>query len=111
MPTGLTPHRHRCRPPVEPDRTPRRMGLRVGVDVGGTFTKAIAFDLEASGVVAQAVTQTTHSSEHGVAAGVVDVVASIATDVGADRIDLVVHSTTQAVNALLEGDTQPVGVI
>jgi len=87
------------------------MGLRVGVDVGGTFTKAIAFDLAGRGVVAQAVVPTTHRHEHGVAAGVVEVVAEIASAVGAHAIDLVVHSTTQSVNALLEGDTAPVGVI
>ncbi len=32
-------------------------------------------------------------------------------EVGADRVDLVTHSTTQAVNALLEGDVGTVGVI
>ena len=93
------------------------MGLRVGVDVGGTFTKAVAYDLggEAGsgqpGVRAQAVVPTTHGDDHGVAAGVVSVVTEIAEAVGAANIDLVVHSTTQAVNALLEGDTEPIGVI
>ncbi|MBI2705734.1 MAG: hypothetical protein HYX32_10665 [Actinobacteria bacterium] len=87
------------------------MGVRVGVDVGGTFTKAIAFDLAQTKVVAEAAVPTTHGDEHGVAQGVVQVVASIADDVGAPNIELVVHSTTQAVNALLEGDTEPVGVI
>ena len=37
--------------------------------------------------------------------------AQIVRDVGAERIDLVTHSTTQAVNALLEGDVGTVGVI
>jgi N-methylhydantoinase A len=87
------------------------VGVRVGVDVGGTFTKAVAFDLAAGAVVAQRVVPTTHTDPHGVAAGVVEVVAGIAADVGADAIELVVHSTTQAVNALLEGDTEPIGVI
>lgn len=87
------------------------MGVRVGVDVGGTFTKAVAFDLEHEVVAAQAVVPTTHTGEHGVATGVVEVVAAIADQVGAANIDLVVHSTTQAVNALIEGDTEPIGVI
>ena len=87
------------------------MGMRVGVDVGGTFTKAVAYDLAAGVVAAQAVVPTTHLDPNGVAAGVVDVVAKIAAEVGADQIDLVVHSTTQAVNALLEGDTAPIGVV
>lgn len=87
------------------------MGMRVGVDVGGTFTKAVAYDLVAGQVVSQAVVPTTHLHVNGVAAGVVEVVAQIASEVGADQIDLVVHSTTQAVNALLEGDTAPIGVI
>jgi N-methylhydantoinase A len=88
---------------------PRR--LRVGVDVGGTFTKAVAFDLVTGTTVAQAVVPTTHTDANGVAAGVVDVVGRIAAEVGPEAVDLVVHSTTQAVNALLEGDTEPVAVV
>ena len=79
------------------------MGVRVGVDVGGTFTKAVAVDLEA-GIVAESVLPTTHDAAEGVAAGVVQCVAEVAAKVGADQIELVTHSTTQAVNALLEGD-------
>jgi len=91
------------------------MGLRVGVDVGGTFTKAVALDGDAQ-VVARAVVPTTHSHADGVAAGVVEVVRQIAaglieTGQGPDAIDLVTHSTTQAVNALLEGDVVPVGIL
>jgi N-methylhydantoinase A/oxoprolinase/acetone carboxylase beta subunit len=86
------------------------MGLRVGVDVGGTFTKAVALDGNAQ-VVARAVVPTTHSHPNGVAAGVVDVVRLIADEQGPDAIELVTHSTTQAVNALLEGDVVPVGIV
>jgi N-methylhydantoinase A/oxoprolinase/acetone carboxylase beta subunit len=84
--------------------------VRVGVDVGGTFTKAVALDASGT-VVARAVRPTTHSHPDGVAAGVVEVVADIASHVGAESIELVTHSTTQAVNALLEGDVVPVGII
>lgn len=88
-----------------------RGGVRIGVDVGGTFTKAVGFDLEAGKVVAQAVVPTTHEEAEGPAAGVVQVVRTVADEVGADRVELVTHSTTQAVNALLEGDVEVVGVL
>src|SRR4051795_53103 len=87
------------------------MSIRVGVDVGGTFTKAIAFDMETGTVVADAIVPTTHDHAGGVATGVVDVVEQLAAAVGPERIDLVTHSTTQAVNALLEGDVARVGMI
>lgn len=87
------------------------MPARVGVDVGGTFTKAVAVDATTGAVVARAVTPTTHSSDDGVAAGVVAVVEELAGELGPSAITLVTHSTTQAVNALLEGDVAAVGVI
>ncbi len=85
--------------------------MRVGVDVGGTFTKAVAFDLAEARVVAQSVVPTSHEAADGVAAGVVEAVAAVAAATGAARVELVTHSTTQAVNALLEGDVGAVGVI
>ncbi len=85
--------------------------VRVGVDVGGTFTKAVAFDLGAGRVVAQSVVPTSHTAAEGVAAGVVASVDEVVRETGADRVELVTHSTTQAVNALLEGDVGTVGVI
>ncbi len=87
------------------------MRLRVGVDVGGTFTKAVAFDTAAGEVTARAVVATTHDHPDGVAAGVVEAIAGVAGEVGAHEVGLVTHSTTQAVNALLEGDVGTVGVI
>ncbi|MEP7202936.1 MAG: hydantoinase/oxoprolinase family protein, partial [Ilumatobacteraceae bacterium] len=86
------------------------MGLRVGVDVGGTFTKAVAIDGATGQLVARCVLPTTHGAPAGVAEGVVTCVAAVAAEVGADNIELVTHSTTQAVNALLEGDVATVGV-
>ena len=86
------------------------MGVRVGVDVGGTFTKAVAVDSETGELVARSVVPTTHTAAAGVAEGVVACVAAVAAEVGAEAVDLVTHSTTQAVNALLEGDVARVGV-
>ncbi|MEO8696012.1 MAG: hydantoinase/oxoprolinase family protein [Acidimicrobiales bacterium] len=85
--------------------------VRIGVDVGGTFTKAVALSLASGEVTATSVLPTTHQDPAGVAAGVVHAVADVAAQVGAERVELVTHSTTQAVNALLEGDVGRVGVI
>lgn len=90
------------------------MAVRVGVDVGGTFTKAVACDATSGEVVARSVVPTTHADEVGVAAGVVRAVRAVTGEVeGANRgpVLVVSHSTTQAVNALLEGDTAKVGVL
>ncbi len=87
------------------------MGVRIGVDVGGTFTKAIALDTSSGEVVAEASISTTHQHPDGVAAGVVTVVGRVADEVGPATVELVTHSTTQAVNALLEGDVALVGLI
>lgn len=87
------------------------MTVRVGVDVGGTFTKAVAYDVAAGAVVGEQVVPTTHDAEDGVAAGVVQVVAALASQLGADAVEMVTHSTTQAVNALLEGDVATVGMV
>lgn len=87
------------------------MGVRIGVDVGGTFTKAVAIEMETGDVCGRASLPTTHDAEDGVAAGVVRVVTDLAHQIGPERVLLVTHSTTQAVNALLEGDTVTVGIV
>lgn len=81
------------------------------MDVGGTFTKAVAVDPRTGEVVARSVVPTTHDHRDGVSAGVVQVVTELAAQVAPGSIELVTHSTTQAVNAMLEGDAAPVGVL
>jgi N-methylhydantoinase A len=87
--------------------------LRIGIDVGGTFTKAVAVDVNTMEVMATSVVPTTHEAEDGVAHGVVTVLEKILLESGiaADTVVFVAHSTTQATNALLEGDVAPVGVV
>ena len=46
------------------------MGIRVGVDVGGTFTKAVAVSSQPLTIHAHASVPTTHTSPSGVAEGV-----------------------------------------
>jgi N-methylhydantoinase A len=90
------------------------MSVRVGVDVGGTFTKAVACESTNGSVLARAVIPTTHASVMGVAQGIVEAIGTVADEMSRRDLgsgQLIAHSTTQAVNALLEGDTSVVGVI
>lgn len=90
------------------------MPVRIGVDVGGTFTKAVACDAATGAVVARSIVPTTHGATTGVAEGIVQALARTAQQIESDGlgpIQLVSHSTTQAVNALLEGDTAVVGIL
>jgi N-methylhydantoinase A/oxoprolinase/acetone carboxylase beta subunit len=87
--------------------------VRVGIDVGGTHTKAVAIDNETHEIVGEAVVMTTHDDEMGVAKGVIDCFKLCLTDNHIDPSDVVfiAHSTTQATNALLEGDVAKVGIL
>jgi N-methylhydantoinase A len=87
--------------------------LRVGVDVGGTFTKAVAVHPLSGALRASAEVPTTHDSDTGVSEGVAAALAELLGALGGDRglIEYVAFSTTQAMNALLEGDVARVGVV
>lgn len=87
--------------------------LRLGVDVGGTFTKAVAVQTQPYRLVAQTLVSTTHTASEGVAQGVVEVLSKLLAcpEIPAERVSLVAHSTTQAVNALLEGDAAVIGIV
>jgi N-methylhydantoinase A/oxoprolinase/acetone carboxylase beta subunit len=88
-------------------------GVRIGVDVGGTFTKAVAVYTNPLQVVGQVVVPTTHDAPQGVALGVVQALERLLAQPMVCRFQprVVAHSTTQAVNALLEGDTATVGIV
>jgi N-methylhydantoinase A/oxoprolinase/acetone carboxylase beta subunit len=87
--------------------------LRVGVDVGGTFTKAVAVDPSELSVRAAHTVPTTYGGALGASAGVADALSLLlsALEPDASAIQYAAFSTTQAMNALLEGDTARVGVI
>lgn len=87
--------------------------LRVGVDVGGTFTDVVAIDAATRALVASVKVPTTHRAPEGVAAGIVDGIARLLARAGiaAGDVAFIAHSTTQATNALLEGDVAGVGIV
>jgi N-methylhydantoinase A len=92
---------------------PAHRHYRIGIDVGGTFTKAVLIDNASQEVVGRYSVLTTHRDPRGVAAGVVEVFRQVLARSRIDPADVIflAHSTTQATNALLEGDVAPVGVI
>src|ERR1700761_3718062 len=90
-----------------------RHSFRIGIDVGGAFTKAALIDHIDGSVVGRSSVHTTHDHPDGVAAGVIEVFERVLGDAGIDAGDVVLlaHSTTQATNALLEGDVARVGIL
>src|SRR3990172_3015565 len=90
-----------------------RKTYRIGIDVGGTFTKAVLIDNTTFELVGRFSVMTTHGDPRGVAKGVIEVFRNVLERSGVDPGDVVflAHSTTQATNALLEGDVSSVGII
>ncbi len=85
------------------------MTYRLGVDVGGTFTDLLLID-EDTGTTHRAKTPSTPADQSvGVLLGIEKVCAMAGID--PSRIDHVMHGTTVATNAVLEGKGAKVGLI
>lgn len=87
--------------------------VRVGIDVGGTHTKAVAIDNKNNEIIGIGSVKTSHDDKRGVAQGVINAFNRCLDDNGIspDEVVFIAHSTTQATNALLEGDVAKVGII
>jgi len=87
--------------------------VRMGIDVGGTYTKCVAMDNQTHEIIGKNEVKTTHDDREGVAAGVVQSFRNCLEEnhIAPEDVVFVAHSTTQATNAFIEGDVAPVGVI
>ncbi len=85
------------------------MAYRLGVDVGGTFTDLLLLHEETGRFWRHKTPSTPHDSSEGVMNGVNAICADA--DVKASEIEVFLHGTTVATNAVLEGKGARVGLI
>src|SRR3954454_5776017 len=84
------------------------MTLRVGIDVGGTFTDVTAFD-EQRGELAAVRKYVSNPADP--AAVMEQITQDLARDFGANAVSLILHGSTAALNTLLEGKGVRVGLL
>ena len=89
------------------------MKVRIGIDVGGTFTDAALISNDTYELLDTVKILTTHQDKAGVAAGISQVLTMIMdrNKIAPEDVAFIAHGTTQATNALLEGDVVRVGII
>lgn len=89
------------------------MKVRIGIDVGGTFTDAVIIDDSTFELIGTLKIPTTHHAKEGVASGIIKVITGVLEkyNIAPEDVVFIAHGTTQATNALLEGDVVPVGIV
>ncbi len=89
------------------------MKVRIGIDVGGTFTDAVAVNNDTYEIIGMVKVPTTHDAPHGVAEGIIQALHQVIDQnhINVDDVCFIAHGTTQATNALLEGDVARVGIV
>ncbi len=85
------------------------MGYRLGVDVGGTFTDLLLFNVDTGGFWRHKTPSTPHDSSEGILNGVTAICG--AAGIKPDAIEYFLHGTTVATNAVLEGKGARVGLV
>ncbi len=85
------------------------MGYRLGVDVGGTFTDLLLFNVDTGAFWRHKTPSTPHDSSEGILNGVTAVCDKAGITPG--HIEYFLHGTTVATNAVLEGKGSRVGLV
>lgn len=81
----------------------------IGIDVGGTFTDVVLCDLESGDIAIHKVLTTPDDPSRGVMQAIGEICSLSGTASG--QIDLVLHGTTTATNAVLEGKGARAGMV
>jgi N-methylhydantoinase A len=85
------------------------MSFRLGVDVGGTFTDLLLIDMESGGTFRAKVPSTPENQAVGILTGIEQVCGRAG--ITSDKIVDLMHGTTVATNAVLEGKGARVGLV
>jgi N-methylhydantoinase A len=85
------------------------MGYRLGVDVGGTFTDLLLLDRGGRAFWRHKTPSTPADSSEGILIGLHEICAKAG--LAPSQIDIFLHGTTIATNAMLEGKGARVGLI
>ncbi|PXW73401.1 N-methylhydantoinase A [Blastomonas natatoria] len=85
------------------------MSYRLGVDVGGTFTDLLLFDEQSGAFWRHKTPSTPHDSSEGILTGVQAICANAG--ITPADVEIFLHGTTVATNAVLEGKGARVGLI
>jgi N-methylhydantoinase A len=86
-----------------------RRRIRIGIDTGGTFTDVVAVDEETGQVVTTKTPSTPADPSVGLMTGIDKVLDRLA--LSTDVVTAVIHGTTVATNALLEGRVDDLGFV